>query len=184
MLQQLVNFVKATAMVPALCVAAQSAFAQGRCLASIEEYLSTLPSFSAPDLKNVVNSLREQGALHLQSAKQGGLNTQQIPGYEQQMQEFRNSGRTAIANHIRLGGKLDETTCNPPQASQAAAWAATHMGVAFNTWAINTIRCVAGDNNLAPIPQFCPYAAQANVPAANAPSRDDPKVLGRSVRGG
>jgi hypothetical protein len=184
MLQHLANFVRIIALMLSMCVANHAAFAQGRCLVSIEDYLSTLPAFSAPSLKNVVNSLREQGALHLQSARQGDLNIQQIPGYEQQMQEFRSSGRAALANHFRLGGKLDETTCNPPAGSQAMAWAATHMGVAFNTWAINTIRCATGDNNLAPIPPFCPYAVQTSTPAPSHAPRDDPKVLGRSARGG
>jgi hypothetical protein len=184
MLKHLANFVSATALMLSLCSANQSAFAQGSCLISMEEYLSTLPAFSAPDLQNVAKSLRFEGAKHLQAAREGTLSPQLIAGYEQQMQEFRNSGRTAMANHVRLGGKPDETACNPPQASQAMAWAATQMGVAFNTWAINTIRCAAGDNNLAPIPQFCPYIAQTAIPGSNALSRDDPKVLGRSARGG
>jgi hypothetical protein len=177
MLKHLINFVSAIVLLLTLSAGAQPAFAQGRCQVSIEEYLGARPSFRAPDSRKVFSSLREQGALHLQSGRQGGLNTQQIPSHEQQMQEFRNSGRTAIANHTRSGGRLDETACNPPQ-----AWVAK-MGISFGAWAINTIRCVAGDDNFAPIPQFWSYAAQAPVTAGNAPSRDDAGVFGLSILG-
>jgi hypothetical protein len=184
MLKQVVRFCDVAVVLFALCVAAQPALAQNRCLVPLDGYLNTLPAFNAPDLKNVANSLREQGALHLQLARECRLGISQIPGYEQQLQGFSNSGREALANHARQDGQPDEGTCNPLAGSQAMAWAATRMGVAFNTWAINTIHCVAGDNNLAPIPQFCPYAVQTNMPATNSFSRDDPKVFESSVRGG
>ena len=188
MLKQFVICVASAVVVTAFSAAAQPALAQSRCLVSIEGYLSTLPAFSAPGTRNVFNSLRQQGALHLQSAREGRLSAaRDIPGYEQQLQSFINSGRQALANHTRMGGQLDESICNPPDGSQASAWASTQMGVAFNTWAINIIRCTAGESNFAPIPQFCPDAAQTNVPTLPAPSpvlRDDPKVFGRSARGG
>ncbi len=69
MLTRFVNLLKTTALALALCASAQSAFAQSGCLVPLDGYLGTLPVFSAPELKNVVNSLREQGALHLQSAR-------------------------------------------------------------------------------------------------------------------
>ncbi len=100
------------------------------------------------------------------------------------MQGFSNSVREALANHTRQGGQLDEGICNPPAGSQAMAWAATRMGVAFNTWGINTIRCATGESNMSAVPQFCPYAVQTAAPAQNATQRDDPKVFGRSARGG
>lgn len=184
MLKQVVRFCEVAVGLFALCVAAQPALAQNRCLVSLAGYLGTLPAFNAPDLKNVANSSREQGALHLQLAREGRLGTSQIPGYAQQMQGLSNSGREALANHSRQGGQLDESTCNPPSGSQAMAWAATQMGVAFNTWAINTIRCAAGESNMAPIPQFCLYAAQTSAPAPTPTLRDDPKVFGRPARGG
>ena len=184
MWKQVVRFCEVAVVLFAMCAAVQPALAQNRCLVPLDGYLGTLPAFNAPELKNVVNSLREQGALHLQSARQGRLGTSQILGYEQQMQDYVNSGRQALANHARQGGQLDESTCNPPAGSQAMAWAATRMGVAFNTWAINTIRCAAGESNMAAIPQFCPYAAQTGTPAPGPTQRDDPKVFGRSARGG
>ena len=146
MWKQVVKFCEVAVVLFAMCAATQPALAQNRCLVPLDGYLGTLPAFNAPDLKNVVNSLREQGALHLQSAREGRLGSSRIPGYEQQMQGFSNSGREALANHARQGGQLDESICNPSASSQAMAWAATQMGVAFNTWAINTIRCAATDN--------------------------------------
>jgi hypothetical protein len=169
----------------AVLATAQSGYAQSSCLVSIEGYLSTVPAFRAPDLQNVVRSLREQGALHLQSATEGRLSVvRDIPGYFRQRQDYINSSLEALANHTSQGGRRDESICNPPAGSQAMAWAATRMGVAFNTWAINTIRCAAGDNNLESIPQFCPYAVQTSAPAPSPAPRDDPKVFGRSARGG
>ena len=182
--KQVVRFCEIAVILFAMCAATQTALAQNRCLVSLEGYLDTLPAFNAPELKNVANSLREQGALHLQSAREGRLAISQILGYEQQMQGFSNSGREALANHARQGGQLDESTCNPPAGSQAMAWAATRMGVALNTWAINTIRCAAGESNMSAVPQFCPYAAQTSAPALSPAPRDDPKVFGRSARGG
>jgi hypothetical protein len=184
MSKQFVRFCEVAVVLFALCATAQPAVAQNRCLLPLDGYLGTLPAFNAPDLKNVVSSLREQGALHLQYAREGRLGTSQIPGYEQQMQGYVNSGRQALANHTGQGGQLDEGTCNPPAGSQAMAWAATRMGVAFNTWAINTIRCAAGESNMSAIPQFCPYAVQTAASAQNPTQRDDPKVFGRSARGG
>ena len=188
MLIRFVHLLKVAATALTMCAGVQTAFAQSGCFVPIDGYLATLPPFNAPNLQNVAKSLRFEGAKHLQSAREGRLSTaRDIPAYEQQMQGFSNSGREALANHIRQGGQLNEAICNPPEASLAAAWAATHMGVAFNTWAINTIRCAAGESNFAPIPQFCPYAAQTNAPALNQASpapRDDPKVFGRSARGG
>ena len=189
MLKQFVRLCGAGVTVAAVVLAtAQTGFAQSSCLVSIEGYLSTVPAFRAPDLQNVVRSLREQGALHLQSATEGRLSiVRDIPDYFRQRQDYINSGRQALANHTSQGGQLDESICNPPAGSQAMAWAATRMGVAFNTWAMDTIRCAAGESNFAPIPPFCTYPLQTSTspPSPTTPTqRDDPKVFGRSARGG
>jgi hypothetical protein len=185
MFKQVVRFCEMKVFLFAVLAAAQSASAQNRCLVPIEGYLGTLPAFNAPELKNVVESLRAQGALHLQSAIEGRLSiVRDIPGYFRQRQDYINSGRQALANHTSQGGQLDESICNPPAGSQAMAWAATRMGVAFNTWAMDTIRCAAGESNFAPIPPFCPYPVQTSAPAPSPAPRDDPKVFGRSARGG
>ena len=186
MLKQIVSLCKIPTIAATLCAADQSALGQSRCLTSIKSYLSTLPTFTAPDLKNIVNSLREQGASHLQFAREGKLSgMRDVPGLEEQMQGWNNSGRENLANHIPLGGQLNETTCNPPAGSQALGLAAARMGIAFNAWAINTIRCAAGESTFAPIPHFCPYAVQTSTPNPAYPAlRDDPKVCGRSAQGG
>jgi hypothetical protein len=128
------------------------------CNDSLEPYLSSLPNFSASVLRGVVSSLRSESAKHLSSAKAGRLNLSQISGYQQQLQEYKNSGRQALENHRSLtAGPLNAAVCNPADGSQASAWAATQIGVAFNTWVINVIRCTAGQTALEPLPAFCPY---------------------------
>ena len=128
------------------------------CNDSLEPYLSSLPNFSASVLRGVVSSLRSESAKHLSSAKAGRLNLSQISGYQQQLQEYKNSGRQALENHRSLtAGPLNAAVCNPADGSQASAWAATQLGVAFNTWVINVIRCTAGQTALEPLPAFCPY---------------------------
>jgi hypothetical protein len=128
------------------------------CNDSLESYLSTLPNFTAAGLRGVVSSLRSESNKHLASAKAGRLKTADIQGYQQQMQDYKNSGRTALENHDKLtSGGRSAAMCNPPENSMAFAWAATQMGVAFNTWAINVIRCTAGQANPEPLPAFCPF---------------------------
>ncbi len=128
------------------------------CNDSIEPYLKTLPNFSASGLRGIVNSLRIDGNSLLAGAKAGRLKASDIQGLQQQMQDYKNSGRTALENHDKLSSSgRSAAMCNPPENSMAFAWAATQMGVAFNTWAINVIRCTAGQTNPEPIPAFCPF---------------------------
>lgn len=128
------------------------------CNDSLEPYLNSLPSFSAPGLRGIVSSLRSESNKHLSNAKTGQLKPADIQGYQGQIQDYRNSGRQALENHGKLTtGGLSAAICNPPEGSQAFAWAATQMGVAFNTWAINFIRCTAGQTNVDALPAFCPY---------------------------
>lgn len=184
MLIRFVKLQKTGAIALALYASAQPAFAQSSCFTSIDSYFATLPAFSSPTLQSIVNSLREQSPLNLQYVKEGKFSATDIPRFEREIQRFSNGSREALANHIRQGGELNEATCNPPPSSQAQEWAATRIRVAFDTWAINTIRCAAGESNFAPIPQFCPFAAQTNAPTPSPAQRDDPKVFGRSARGG
>jgi hypothetical protein len=129
------------------------------CNDSFDVYLNTLPNFRSAALRNVRQDTRTQTARHLADARAGRLKMSDIPAYRQLTQEYKTAEAQALDNHKKLSSSgVGPAMCNPDEGSQAMAWAATRMGIAFNTWVINVIQCTAGgQNNAQPIPAFCPY---------------------------
>lgn len=128
-----------------------------RCGDSLEGYLQTLPNFQSAALRDVVANVRNDSKLLQQQQQQGRITAAYLPEYERMQREFERSAQQALSNHQQISGPPNRAMCNPPNGSQAMAWAAATMGAAFAKWGANTVRCAIGQGGASPLPAFCPY---------------------------
>ncbi len=129
------------------------------CNASFDTYINSLPSFNGRLIRNIVVAIQTDSAQLLSEARSGKVvPSVYVPAYQKQILDYQNSENTALENHKRLSNSgLNAAMCDPQDGTQASAWAASRLGVAFATWALNTVQCVSGQQTPKPIPAFCPY---------------------------
>ena len=127
------------------------------CNETLDKYLNSLPAFQSPGLRNVVANLRTDSRELLDHSRSGKITREYVPEYQRIIREYTQSGKQAMENHRQLSGSATRAMCNPPEGSQAFAWAAAQMGIGFATWGLNTVRCALNQGAPEPIPAFCPF---------------------------